>query len=196
MDERAGRAAALNRQTRIDIYFNIIYTNSSNTQGDDFMDKLLKLLSENSNLTSKELALLLGEPQEYIEKQIAEYENTGVITGYRATINREKVVDPDTVAIIELRVAPKKETGFDEIAQRVMSFEEVESVYLMAGGFDLMVFVRGKSVSDVAMFVAQKLSTLDSVLSTNTHFLLKTYKESGNNFFCDDFEDDKRSLIL
>lgn len=160
------------------------------------MDKLLKLLSEDSTLTEKELALLLDEPQQYVQKQIAEYENTGVITGYKAIINREKIKDVGTKAMIELKVTPKKETGFDEIAQRVMSFEEVDTVYLMAGSFDLMVIVNGKTVSEVAMFVAQKLSTLDSVLSTNTHFLLKAYKESGVNFCSAEGEEDKRSLVL
>lgn len=160
------------------------------------MDNLLKLLSENSNLTTKELAMLLGEPEEYIIKQIKEYEDTGVITGYRATINWEKVPDPEATAIIELKVTPKRETGFDEIAERVMQFEEVDTVYLMAGSFDLLVIVKGKTVGEVAMFVAQKLSTLDSVLSTNTHFLLKTYKESGIDIFNSELEEDKRRLIL
>lgn len=160
------------------------------------MDKLLKILSENSNLSTKELALMLDEPEQYIKEQIKEYENSGVITGYKALINREKVKEPGTTAIIELKVAPKKETGFDEIAEKVMRFEEVDTVYLMAGSFDLMVTVNGKSVSDVAMFVAKKLSTLDSVLSTSTHFLLKTYKESGVSFTSDEDVNDKRSLVL
>ncbi|GHU81973.1 AsnC family transcriptional regulator [Clostridia bacterium] len=160
------------------------------------MDKLLKLLSENANLTTNELALLLDEPEDYISSQINEYENSGVIMGYRATINREKVADAGTTAIIELKVTPKRDSGFDEIAARVMSFEEVDTVYLMAGSFDLLVIVRGETVQQVAMFVAQKLSTLESVLATNTHFLLKTYKESGSSFYEDDSLGDKRSLIV
>lgn len=159
------------------------------------MDKILKLLGENSNLTASELALLLGEPEEYVSKQIKEYEDQGVIAGYRATINWEKVSDPEVTAIIELKVKPKQDKGFEAIAEKVMAFEEVDTVYLMAGAFDLLVIVKGKTVVDVASFVAQKLSPLETVLSTSTHFLLKRYKEFGVNFHNEE-EEDKRSLIL
>ena len=152
------------------------------------MDKILKLLSENSNLTYKEIATMLGEPEDYIEKQIKQYEKDGVIKGYQAVI--------DATAYIELTVTPEKDTGFDSIAQEIMNFDEVESVYLMAGSYDLLVLVKGASVTDIAMFVAKKLSTIDAVVATSTRFKLKTYKESGIEFDSDNEEDDKRSIIL
>lgn len=160
------------------------------------MDKILKILSENSNLSYKEIATMLNEPEEYIEKQIKQYEKDGVIKGYKAVIDYDKVKGANANALIELKVTPKKDTGFDEIAKQVMAFDEVETVYLMAGSFDLLVWVKGESVTEIAMFVARRLSTLDGVLSTNTHFQLKTYKESGMVFFDENYEDDQRSIVL
>lgn len=160
------------------------------------MDALLKLLSENSKFTAEELSLILDEPRDYIEKQIEEYESSQIIKGYRAVVNWEKVPDAGVTALIELKVTPEREKGFDKIAAHVMSFEEVDSVYLMAGAYDLAVFVKGQTIQDIAMFVSRKLSTIDGVLSTATHFLLKRYKDSGIDFFEDDSEEDKRSLVL
>lgn len=161
------------------------------------MDKLLGILSENSDLSVKELSALLNEPEDYIEKQIKQYEKDGVIKGYKAIIDYDKVKGASATAIIEMKVMPKKDTGFDEIAKQVMSFEEVDTVYLMAGAFDLMVYVKGETLTDIAMFVARRLSTLDGVISTNTHFHLRTYKKSGINFFDEDKEnDDRRSIVL
>lgn len=161
------------------------------------MDKLLGILSENSDLSVKELSALLNEPEDYIEKQIKQYEKDGVIKGYKAIIDYDKVKGASATAIIEMKVTPKKDTGFDEIAKQVMSFEEVDTVYLMAGAFDLMVYVKGETLTDIAMFVARRLSTLDGVISTNTHFHLRTYKKSGINFFDEDKEnDDRRSIVL
>src|SRR5574344_689623 len=112
------------------------------TKGAVTMDKLLKLLSENSKLTSKELAMMLNEPEEYISKQIKEYEDRGVITGYRAVVDWSKIDEEDTKAVIELKVTPKRDTGFDEVAHKLCSFEEVDSVSLIAGSFDFLVTVR------------------------------------------------------
>lgn len=160
------------------------------------MNKILKILSENSNLSYKEIAVMLGETEEYVEKQIKQYEADGVIKGYKAIIDYDKIKSVSATAFIELKVTPKKDTGFDEIARQVMSFEEVETVYLMAGSFDLLVLVKGESVTEIAMFVARRLSTLEGVISTNTHFQLKTYKESGIVFFDEQQEDDQRSIVL
>ena len=144
------------------------------------MTKLLNLLQENARLTNAQLAAMLGISEKEVADQIAKYEEQGILRGYQAIINWEEVQGNDNVsALIELRVAPKKETGFDSIAHRIMEFEEVESVYLMSGGFDLAVMVHGKSIQEIAMFVAKRLSTLDSVLSTATHFILSRYKEKG-----------------
>lgn len=143
------------------------------------MDKLLEILSENSSFTNKELSLMLGEPEDYIAAQIKEYEQAGVIKGYKAIVDFEKVPDAGVTAIIELKVTPKKETGFDEIASQIMSFDEVSSMYLMAGSFDFAVFVTGKTMQDVASFVARKISCVDGVIASATHFMLKTYKIGG-----------------
>lgn len=160
------------------------------------MDQLLNLLSENSKLTTDELAMMLNEPKDYIEKQIQEYENEGIIKGYRAVIDYDRIKDAGVSAFISLKVTPRKETGFDEIAATIMDFDEVSSVYLMAGTFDIAVFVKGETIQDIAMFVARKLSTIDSVISTATHFLLKRYKDCGTNLYDDGSEDDKRSMVL
>ena len=160
------------------------------------MDKLLQLLSTNSGFTTGEIATMLGEPEDYIKAQIKEYENKGIIKGYQAVVNRDELADGDVEALIELKVMPKKETGFDEMAERCMSFEEVESVYLMAGAYDFALIVRGETMQDIAMFVAKKLSTIDGVLSTGTHFIMRRYKDRGMNLI--DFGDrtDGRNLIL
>ena len=159
------------------------------------MDKLLKILSENSNLTTKELSLMLGEPEDYIVAQIKEYENTGVIRGYRAVVNWDEVPDSGVVAMIELKVAPQLQKGFDEFAERVLSFEEVESVYLMAGSYDLLLTVKGQTIQDVSSFVAKQLAAMDGILSTATHFMLKRYKENGVSLVDVD-KKDRREMVL
>lgn len=143
------------------------------------MDKLLRLLSDNSTYTTSELSMLLGESEDSVKERIATYEKEGVIKGYRAVINWEKVKDSGVTAYIELKVTPTKDKGFDEIAERVMAFEEVSSVSLMAGTYDLGLTVKGDSIQDVSSFVSRKLSTLEGVLSTATHFFLKRYKYDG-----------------
>lgn len=160
------------------------------------MDKLLQLLSTNSGFTTGEIATMIGEPEDYIKAQIKEYENKGIIKGYQAVVNRDELDDSDVEALIELKVTPKKETGFDEMAECCMAFEEVESVYLMAGAYDFALIVRGETMQDIAMFVAKKLSTIDGVLSTATHFIMRRYKDRGMNLI--DFSDrtDGRNLIL
>ncbi|MBQ5439245.1 MAG: Lrp/AsnC family transcriptional regulator, partial [Clostridia bacterium] len=137
-----------------------------------------ELLQENCKYTEQELAILLNTTPDEVKRQIAYYEETGVICGYKALINWEKVPGSDVRALIELKVMPKRDKGFDEIAQRVMSFKEVEGVYLMAGDYDLAVFVNGHTIQDIAMFVAKRLSPLESVLSASTHFILTKYKSN------------------
>lgn len=160
------------------------------------MDKLLQLLSTNSGFTTGEIATMLGEPEDYIKAQIKEYENKGIIKGYQAVVNRDELDDGDVEALIELKVTPKKETGFDEMAERCMAFEEVESVYLMAGAYDFALIVRGETMQDIAMFVAKKLSTIDGVLSTGTHFIMRRYKDRGMNLIDFGNRTDGRNLIL
>ena len=142
------------------------------------MEKLLKILKDNARLTNKELSILLDREEKLVDRQIKELEKNGVIKGYKALINEQKV-NVGVSALIELKVSPKKEFGFQDIADRVMLFPEVESVYLMAGDYDLAVFVRAETMQDVAMFVAKRLSPLESVISTSTHFVLHKYKQDG-----------------
>lgn len=160
------------------------------------MDKLLKLLSTNSEFTTTELAAMLGEPEDYIKAQIKEYTNKGIIKGYQAVVNWEEVEDSFVEALIELKVTPKKETGFDEMAEHCMAFEEVETVYLMAGAYDFALIVRGETMQEIAMFVAKKLSTMESVVSTSTHFILRRYKDRGMNLKDCKECSDGRNLIL
>ena len=155
---------------------------------------LLSLLNENARLTNAQLAVMLGKTEEEVEKEIADYQQKGIIKGYKALINWEKVDHHKTTALIELKVQPKKESGFDEIAEKIMQFSKVESVYLMSGGFDLAVMVHGDSIQDIAMFVAKRLSPLDSVLSTATHFILTRYKE-GDVILTSPKEEDRRNLL-
>ena len=155
---------------------------------------LLSLLNENARLTNAQLAVMLGKTEEEVEKEIADYQQKGIIKGYKALINWEKVDHHKTTALIELKVQPKKESGFDEIAKKIMQFSKVESVYLMSGGFDLAVMVHGDSIQDIAMFVAKRLSPLDSVLSTATHFILTRYKE-GDVILTSPKEEGRRNLL-
>lgn len=160
------------------------------------MDKILQLLSENSDLSYSEMAVMLNETEEAVKEKIERYKKDGVIKGYKAIINFDKVHGAKATAYIELKVTPQKDTGFDTIAKQIMDFEEVDSVYLMAGAYDLLACVKGDNITDIAMFVAKRLSTLDGVLSTNTRFQLKTYKKSGISFYDDEEEQDKRSIVL
>ncbi|MBQ1545908.1 MAG: Lrp/AsnC family transcriptional regulator [Clostridia bacterium] len=140
--------------------------------------RLLQLLQENCRYTDDELAAMLGMTADEVRRQITEFESAGIIRGYNALINWEKVPGSEARALIELRVSPKRDKGFDEVAERIMAFEEVEGVYLMAGDYDLAVFVKGETIQDIAMFVARRLSPLDSVLSADTHFILTKYKSN------------------
>ena len=160
------------------------------------MTNLLDLLNENAQLTAAQLSVMLNQPEEKIISQIREYEEKGIIKAYKALINWDKVPKAKVSALIELKVTPKRDTGFDEIAKRVMMFDEVESVYLMAGVYDLAVMVKGSTIQDIAMFVSRRLSTLESVLSTATHFLLSRYKDGGVILVEDEENEDKRSMVL
>lgn len=159
------------------------------------MDKLISLLYEDSSLSVEELSAMLGESEDNIKNRIEEYKKTGVILGKKTFINWDKVESSGVTALIELKVTPQKETGFDEIAARISEFDEVDTVNLMAAdNYDLLVTVRGKTIQDVAMFVSRRLATIDAVQSTATHFLLKRYKENG--VLLTDGEKDQRSMML
>lgn len=157
------------------------------------MDKLLRLLSENSDYTVAELSLILGEDEESVESRIKAYENNGIIKGHRAIVDFENVEDSGVTAYIELKVTPQKEKGFDEIAEKIMRFDEVASVYLMAGTYDLALIVKGDTIQEISSFVSRKLSALDGILSTATHFILKRYKDDGV-ILADIPEDERRCM--
>ena len=160
------------------------------------MEQILELLQDDAQLTPSQLAVMLGESEEAVAKAIAQYEREGVIRGYHALVNWERTETQKASALIELRITPKKDTGFDEIAGRIMNFPEVESVYLMSGGYDLAVAVTGRTMQDVAMFVQKRLATLDGVLSTATHFVLTKYKDGGVIFQSEYEEIDERGSNL
>ncbi len=141
--------------------------------------KILKAIDKNSKLTSKELASMLGMTEEIVEAEIKAMETESIICGYPTLINWDKTDSERVTALIEVKVTPQRGEGFDKIAERIYKFEEVESVYLMSGGFDLTVIIDGKSMREVANFVSSKLAPMDSVLSTATHFVLKKYKQHG-----------------
>jgi DNA-binding Lrp family transcriptional regulator len=143
------------------------------------MREILDLLEQNSRLTPTEIAVMLGVTATEIETQIAEFEQAGIILNYRTMINWEKAGDERVGALIEVKVIPQREVGFDEIAERIYRFAEVKSVFLMSGAYDLAVMVEGKNMKEVALFVAQKLATIDNVQSTATHFILKKFKLDG-----------------
>jgi DNA-binding Lrp family transcriptional regulator len=156
--------------------------------------KLLKLLGKNARLSITDLATMLGSDEETVKKEIAEMEKAGLIRGYKTVIDWEKLDTAAVSALIELKVSPQADYGFEEIAKRVMKYEEVESVYLMSGGYDLCVMVRSKTFQQVAMFVAKELSTIDAVVSTATHFILRRYKEL--DVILTDGTDDRGNFLL
>ena len=156
--------------------------------------KLLKLLGQNARYNISDLATMLGSDEQTVKNEIAEMEKGGLIRGYKTVIDWEKLDTAAVSALIELKVSPQADYGFDEIAKRVMMYEEVESVYLMSGGYDLCVMVRSKTFQQVAMFVAKELSTIDAVVSTATHFILRRYKEL--DVILTDGDDDRGNFSL
>ena len=143
------------------------------------MDKLLQILNGNARIEADKIAVMLNMTKEQVEAAIAEYEKKGVIRGYKPLLDYDKIDTQFVEAVIELKVTPKRDFGFEEIAQKISSYHEVDSVYLMSGGYDLHVQVVGKTFKDIALFVAQRLAGLDGVVSTATHFVLSRYKDRG-----------------
>ena len=134
---------------------------------------ILELLKQDARLTAQELAVMTGKTVEEVERVIKQYEQDKVIAGYSAVINWEKAKDDIVIAFIEIRVAPERDRGFEEIAKRIYSYKQVKTCYLMSGSFDIAAIVEGKDLKEVALFVTQKLSTISGVTSTSTHFVLK-----------------------
>ena len=143
------------------------------------MDKLLSLLKTNARLSNQELAAMLGTTAEEVDNRIKELERKGIIKGYTAIVDEELTQNDGIAAYIELSVTPKAQVGYDDIARLIASYPEVESISLMSGGYDLAVTLRCKNIKDASLFVAQRLATIDGVISTSTHFFLQKYKENG-----------------
>ena len=146
----------------------------------DYMrEEILNFIEKNSRIDLKEVAVCLGMTQIDVANELAAMESEGIICGYHTLIDWDKVTQERIHALIEVKVSPQRGKGFDEIAERIYKYPEVQSTYLISGGFDLLVFMEGKTLREISSFVSQKLSTLDSVLSTTTHFVLKKYKDHG-----------------
>ena len=156
-------------------------------------DELLSILEKNSRIDFNELAILLGTTEEKALEEISALENEGIICGYHTLINWEKTSIEKVMALIEVKVTPQRGRGFDNIAERIYNYPEVKAVYLISGGYDLMVILEEKTLKEIANFVSDKLSTLDSVLSTATHFILKKYKDHGT--VLNKEEKDEREVI-
>lgn len=142
-------------------------------------EELLSVIERNSRIDLKELAVILGVEEVDVVNELADMEKEGIICGYHTLINWEKTSQEKVNALIEVRVTPQRGQGFDSIAERIYKYPEVHAVYLISGGYDLLVSLEGKSLKEISSFVSDKLSTLDSVLSTATHFILKKYKDHG-----------------
>lgn len=139
--------------------------------------EILKLLARNAKYTNEELAVMLDIDEKQVADSIKQLEKDGLLRGYKAVVDWEKLDEAYVSAIVELNVVPKAGLGFEEVAEKIMQYKEVESVYLMSGVYDLNVVVKGKTLRDIAWFVAKELATIDSVTSTTTHFVMRRYKE-------------------
>ena len=142
-------------------------------------ERILKAIDKNSKISAKDLAIMLGSTEEEITAIIKEMEDEKIICGYPTLINWDKVQSERVTALIEVKVTPQRGLGFDKIAERIYKFDEVQSVYLMSGGFDWTVILEGRTRREVASFVSEKLAPMEAILSTATHFVLKKYKEHG-----------------
>ena len=143
------------------------------------MDKILKIIEANARLSLEEIAAMANEPPDEVAARMDEFKKAGIIRGTRTLVDWERVGGNGVTALIDVRVSPKKNIGFDEIAEMIAQLPEVDGVCLMSGGYDLSVTVKGDSFQEVALFVARRLSPMDGVLSTATHFVLKVYKKEG-----------------
>ena len=157
--------------------------------------KVLELLENDARLTPDKIAVMLGENTEDIKKLIAEFEADGTLLGYKAIVDWEKAEKESVTAFIELRVTPQADRGFEKIAERIYHFPEVRDMHLMSGAFDFLLLIEGKSLKEVALFVAEKLAPIEGVLSTGTHFVLRTYKDKGVIFGHAPKKDEREGIL-
>lgn len=156
-------------------------------------EKILAVIEKNSRINLKDLAVLLGESEAAVANEIADMEKEHIICGYHTLIDWDKTGEEKVTALIEVKVTPQRDMGFDKIAERIYQYSEVNSVYLMSGAYDFTVMLEGKTMREVAQFVSEKLSPMESVLSTATHFVLKKYKDHGTVLV--ERKQDERMLI-
>ena len=154
---------------------------------------ILKLLENDARLSPEQIAVMLDLDVDTVKKEIRDFEKDGTILGYKAIIDWEKTNRESVSAIIEVKLTPQRDLGFDRVAEKIYNHPEVQSVQLMAGGYDLSVLIEGKTMKEVALFVSQKLATIDGVIATATHFVLHKYKDKGVVY--DSAEIDERGII-
>ena len=142
-------------------------------------EKILSIIEKNAKLSMEDLAALLGEDKESVAREVEAMEKEGIICGYHTLINWDNTKDERVDALIEVKVTPQRGMGFDNIAERIYQYEEVDALYLMSGGYDFTVMIKGRTMKEVANFVSMKLGPMESVLSTATHFVLKRHKDHG-----------------
>lgn len=159
------------------------------------VNEILELLEQDSKLTPEKIAVMLGRDAEEVRKAIKKCEDEKIIVKYKTLVNWEKTDRELVTALIEVKVTPKNGEGFDAVAEKIYSYPQVSAVYLMSGGYDLTVLIEGQTMKSVALFVAEKLATIDSVLSTATHFVLKKYKDAGVVFGGAE-KDDRQVIVL
>lgn len=157
------------------------------------MNELITLLKQNARFSNTQLSSMLGISEAEVEKQIKQLEDDGIIKGYSVIVDENRADKDMVIANIELKVTPQRDCGFDELAKTIMMYDEVESISLMSGSYDLSVTVKGNNLKSIALFVSQRLATIEGVLSTATHFVLKTYKDKG--IFIENEETDERNMI-
>lgn len=143
------------------------------------MKSFLQLLEDDSRLTAEQLAVMCGKEVGDIKKLISQYEQDGIILGYKTIVDWDKTDREYVTALIELKVAPQRDRGFDKVAEKIYNYPEVQSVYLMSGAYDLCVIIEGRTMREVAYFVANKLAPMEFIMSTATHFVLRKYKDKG-----------------
>lgn len=158
------------------------------------MEKLLKLILEGEKLSSEQMAEVLQTSEQAVEAELNDLREKGILLGWRPIIDPEKLEGEHVRAVIEIKVRPERDGGFDRMAMRISRFDEVESCYLMSGGYDLLAIVNGSTLHKVANFISQKLAPMDGVLSTGTHFLLRAYKEQGFQLVKTDIAPDKPAV--
>ena len=160
---------------------------------EDLAMQILEILCEDARVSPREIAVMTGATEPEVTAAIERLRAEGIVIGTQTLINWEKIEQDNVTALIEVKVTPQRGQGFDTIAERIYKFDEVEAVYLMSGGFDLTVVIKGKSMRDVAGFVSAKLAPMEAILSTATHFVLKKYKEHG--IAMESEETDERMLV-